>query len=134
MINSLSAKTAQGVRDVGLDISTLLLRDVPPQSGFDYDDEIARILGSTVADPLARMQFEYRATASPRLFSADAHEAAARRLSSPDFFPDHVGSTKWTLAFLTPGNSDAASANAGWLDLPAGAPAMFGAIHGSWGV
>ena len=132
MINSFFAKAAPSMADAGLDIGTVLWGRVPPQSGIDHGDGTVRILCSTVSDPLARMQFEYRAAVNPRLFSANAREITARRMSASDVVPGYVSPTASDFTRPVHAVSDTALAGASWSDLPVAVPSMFNTIHGSW--
>lgn len=137
MIGSAFATTAQGVRDVGLDIAAMLWRDGPPQPGGDRGDGIAQVLGSTVADPLARMQFEYRGATIPRRLSVDAHESTALRLSPLDFVPDQVGLGAWAFGpaatgVPAAGGKESDTAASFTFDWPTSVASLLGTFHGSW--
>ena len=98
-------------------------------------DNIARVLGSTVADPLARMQFEYRAATVPRRFSADGHESAALRLAAQDFIPDQTRPGVWAVGVAAglagpPAREPEVTGSAAF-DWPAGIVSLFDTVHGS---
>ena len=99
-----------------------------PLSGAEQHDGVARILGSTVANPLTRMQFEYRATVGSRQFSASLHGVPALQVSAADFAPDNAAAAAW--AFLAPGTGAAAPV-AGFEPPTALAP-MFAIAHEIW--